>query len=68
MTMCEAKIIAAFGSPQLKRLIVLARWGAHERITTTDVRHRFGVSSATAKRDMAWLRKHGLVKGYRYRS
>ena len=64
----EAEVIAEFGSPQLKRLLQIAKWGAHERITTTDVRHRFGVSIATAKRDMAWLRKHGLVKGYRYRS
>ncbi len=64
----EAKVIAAFGSPQLKRLLQIAKWGAQERITTSDVRERYGVSRATAKRDMAWLRKNGLVKGWRYRS
>ena len=65
MTSRDSAIVARFGSAQLKRLLKLAEWGSRERIVSSDVVERFGVSKATAKRDLAWLRRNGIVRGYR---
>lgn len=61
----EAAIVRDLATDQIRRLFVIARWGSYYRVSSVDVVRRFGVSPATAKRDLRYLRKRGFILPYR---